>query len=173
MKNVLSFCAIGLFVISCSDAFCPGIVLPKTVTLKSSCGPQACGPQGAPLWGGEGGECCVEHDTRISRLQQADRDTDTRVMKLERTVGGLENVVVELCSALLYCDDVALMERQARRVGDIYLDADFETIRRPRMLRQELMSMMNKNNMSMKPLMYTWQNVRGNSRLRFSQDEVE
>ena len=46
----------------------------------------------------------------------------------------------------------------------------FETIRRPRMLRQELMSMMNKNNMSMKPLMYTWQNVRGNSRLRFSQD---
>ena len=165
MKNVLSFCAISLFVISCSDAFCPGIVLPKTVTLKSSCGPQACG--------GEGGECCVEHDTRISRLQQADRDTDTRVMKLERTVGGLENVVVELCSALLYCDDVALMERQARRVGDIYLDADFETIRRPRMLRQELMSMMNKNNMSMKPLMYTWQNVRGNSRLRFSQDEVE
>ena len=167
MKNVLSFCAIGLFVISCSDAFCPGIVLPKTVTLKSSCGPQPC----------EGGECiadcCVEHDTRISRLQQADRDTDTRVMKLERTVGGLENVVVELCSALLYCDDVALMERQARRVGDIYLDADFETIRRPRMLRQELMSMMNKNNMSMKPLMYTWQNVRGNSRLRFSQDEVE
>jgi len=106
-------------------------------------------------------------------FQQAERDTDTRVMKLERRVGGLENVVVKLCSALLYCDDVALMERQARRVGDIYLDADFETIRRPRMLRQELMSMMNTNNMSTKPLMYTWQNLGGNNRSRINQDEIE
>jgi len=55
--------------------------------------------------------------------------------------------------------------------NDIY--ALSSKIRRPRMLRQELLSMMNKNNMSTKPLMYTWQNVRGNNRLRFSQDEVE
>jgi len=160
MKNVLNICAIGLFVISCSDAFCPGIVLPETVTLKSN-------PMGSEQHIAE--SCvygCVEDDTRIRRLQQAEHDTDTRVMNM---VGGLENVVV----GLLYCDDVALMERQARRVGYIYLDADFETIRRPCMLRQELMRMMNKNNMTTKPLMYTWQNVRGNNRLRFSQDEVE
>jgi len=163
MKNIWFLCAIGLFVVSCSDAFCPEIVLPKSVTLKSS-------SKGSeqPV-----AESCMDGDTRIRRLQQAERDTDTRVMKLERTVCGLENIVVELCSALMYCDDVALMERQARRVGDIYLDADFETIRRPRMLREEVMSMMKKNNMTAKPLMYTWQNVRGNNRLRFSQDEVE
>jgi len=172
MKYVWSICTIGLFLISCSDAFCPGIVLLKssrlgTVTLKSSSISSE-----EPI-AESCVDSCVEQETRIRRLQNAERDTDQRVMKLERTVKGLENIVVEMCSALLYCDDVALMERQARRVGDIYLDADFETIRRPRMLRQELMSMMNKNNMSTKPLMYTWQNVRGNNRLRFSQDEVE
>jgi len=165
-------CTLGLFLISCSDAFCPGIVLLKSsrfgaVTLKSSSISSE-----EPI-----AEACldnsVEPDARIRKLQQAERKIETRVMKLERTVGGLKHVVVELCSALLYCDDVALMERQARRVWDIYLDADFETIRRPRMLRQEVMSMMNKNNMSTKPLMYTWQNVRGNSRLRFSQHEIE
>ena len=48
-------------------------------------------------------------------------------MKLERKIGGLESVVTELCSALLYCDDVALMERHARQVGDIYLDADYRS----------------------------------------------
>ena len=167
MKKIWCLCAIGFFVVSCSDAFCPGIVLPKTVMLKSSSkGSEQCIAESCM-------DGCFEHDARIRRLQQAERDTDTRVMKLERTVCGLENIVVELCSALMYCDDVALMERQARRVGDIYLDADFETIRRPRMLREEVMSMMKKNNMTAKPLMYTWQNVRGNNRLRFSQDEVE
>ena len=69
-------------------------------------------------------------------------------MKLERKIGGLESIVTELCSALLYCDDVELMERHARQVGDIYRDADYSTIRRPRMLRQELVSIMNENNMS-------------------------
>jgi len=168
MKNVLLVCAIGWFVVGCSDAFCPGIFLPENsrvgvVTLKSS----SIGSE-EPI-----AEPCVKPDARIRNLQKAERKIETRVMKLERTVGGLENVVVELCSALLYCDDVGLMERQARQVGDIYLDADFETIRRPRMLRQEVMNMMNKNNMSTKPLMYTWQNVRGNTRLRFSQHEIE
>jgi hypothetical protein len=114
----------------------------------------------------------TDPDTRIRRLQCVQHDLDLRVMKLERKIGGLESVVTELCSALLYCDDVALMERHARQVGDIYLDADFSTIRRPRMLRQELISIMNKNNMSTKPLMYTWQNLRGNNRARMNQDDV-
>ena len=167
MKNTFSVCAIVLLVISFSDAFCPSIVLPKTVTLKSKPVDSEQHIEESCAYG------CFDEDTRIRRLQQAERDTDTRVMKLERTVVGLENVVVELCSALMYCDDVAVMERQALRVGDIYLDADFETIRRPRVLRQEVMSIMKKNNMTTKPLMYTWQNLRGKNSLRFSQDEVE
>jgi len=98
-------------------------------------------------------------DSRIMRLQRVELDTDTRIMKLERKINELESVVQELCSALLYSDDMALMERQARCVGDIHLDQESGTIRAPRLLRQELIILMNRNNIPLKPLMNMWRPV--------------
>jgi len=38
------------------------------------------------------------------------------------------------------------------------LDASFTSIRRPRVLRQEVVQMMNPHSVADKPLMYTWTN---------------
>ena len=97
-----------------------------------------------------------DRDLRIVRLQQSEREHENRVMKLEREVKSLESAVRELCSALLYCDDIALMERQSRCVGEIYMDSDFSKIRSPRLLRQEISSVMQTHNIARKPLMYSW-----------------
>jgi len=77
-------------------------------------------------------------------------------MRLERRVSALESTLHDVCSALVMSDDVALMERQAVSIGDIYRDWSFNTARRPRVLRQEIMRAMHKNNMNVQPLMYTW-----------------
>jgi len=88
---------------------------------------------------------------------------ETRVLRLERRVTQLNAMIEDLCSALLYCDDVALMESNARSMGEIYLDASFTSIRRPRVLRQEVVEIMNRHNVAGKPLMYTWKNNRTSS----------
>jgi len=90
----------------------------------------------------------------------SDRVLETRILRLERRVAQLTSMIEDVCSALLHCDDVALMERQARGMGDIYMDSAFSTTRRPRMVRQEIVQIMNKHNISDKPLMYTWKNNR-------------
>ena len=100
----------------------------------------------------------VAAPTSASELEACARET--RVLRLERRVTQLNAMIEDLCSALLYCDDVALMERNARCMGEIYLDASFTSIRRPRVLRQEVVQMMNKHGVANKPLMYTWRNNR-------------
>jgi len=93
-----------------------------------------------------------------SELEASARET--RVLRLERRVTQLNAMIEDLCSALLYCDDVALMERNARCMGEIYLDASFTSIRRPRVLRQEVAEIMNRHSVVGKTLMYTWRNNR-------------
>jgi len=88
------------------------------------------------------------------------RSLQTQVTRLERRHLVLQALVEDVCSALLHCDDVALMERHARSMGDIYLDTGFTTTRRPRMVRQEIVQIMNRHNISNKPLMHTWKNNR-------------
>jgi hypothetical protein len=97
-----------------------------------------------------------DRELGIVRLKQSEREHDHRIMKLERQVKTLESTVRELCSALLYCDDIVLMERQSRCVGEIYMDSDFSKIRSPRLLRQEISNVMQTHNIARKPLMYSW-----------------
>jgi len=86
----------------------------------------------------------------------AERDIDTRIMRLERRLCSIESTLHDVCSSIVMSDDVALMDRQALCIGDIYRDGSFNTVRRPRVLRQEVMRAMHKNNMNVQPLMYTW-----------------
>jgi len=106
------------------------------------------------------------------RLQRAERDTDIRIVKLEREITKLETVIQELCSALLFCDDIALMERQARCAGEIYLDTYSSTIRAPRLLRQELSTIMHNNKIPKKPLMHAWR-PRETPNKKELQDEID
>ena len=84
---------------------------------------------------------------------------DIRILRLERRVNALTAAVQDICSAVMYCDDVALMEHNARAVGDIYLDSQLQTIRRPRLLRQEVGQIMLRHNISGRPLMNSWSRV--------------
>ena len=113
-----------------------------------------------------------DRDSRIMRLQRAERDSDIRIVKLERQIKKLETVVQELCSALLFCDDIALMERQSRCAGAIYLHTDSGIIRAPRLLRQELSTIMHNNNMPKKTLMHAWR-PRENQTKKELQDEID
>jgi len=102
-------------------------------------------------------------DTRLVRVQQEVRESNNRIMKLERQVKSLESVVREVCSALLYCDDIVLMERQSRCVGEIYMDSDFSKIRTPHLLRQEISKAMQNHNIARKPLMYAWRSKKSHN----------
>jgi hypothetical protein len=94
--------------------------------------------------------------TRLTFRASTDADIDTRLMRLERRVASIESTLHDVCSSIVMSDDVALMERQALCIGDIYRDGSFNTARRPRVLRQEVLRAMHKNNMNVQPLMYTW-----------------
>jgi len=113
-----------------------------------------------------------DRDSRIMRLQRAERDSDIRIVKLEREVKKLETVVEELCSALLFCDDIALMERQSRCSGEIYMDTDSGIIRAPRLIRQELSTIMHNHNIRKKPLMHSWR-PRENQVKKELQDDID
>jgi len=97
-----------------------------------------------------------EVERRILLLQKNKRDAETRLVRLEHKVLALESTVRELCSVIVYCDDIAFMERQARCLGEIYFDKEFEIIRAPRLLRQEIYQLAMKNNMTLQPLMHAW-----------------
>jgi len=98
-------------------------------------------------------------DKRIMQLRLSHRETATQILRLQRQLHGLESMVHGLCATLLHCDDVALMERQAQGIGDIYLDSGFGSSRRPRMLRQEIGVLMLKYNISVYPLQHSWMPV--------------
>ena len=68
----------------------------------------------------------------------------------------MESALSEICSAVLFCDDVALMEHQALGIGDIYIDSGFASTRRPRMLREEVKMVVRRHAIHVKPLMHKW-----------------
>ena len=64
------------------------------------------------------------------------------VRRLSGRVDRLEKALAAVCSAVLHADDVALSERAAAAVGDVYMDASLATSRNPRMLRRSLLQVM-------------------------------
>ena len=72
-----------------------------------------------------------QYGNKFTRLQTKD------FVRLERRVRRLENILHELCSAIVYSDDMALTERQMLQSGAIYQDPNNETSRLPILLRRE------------------------------------
>lgn len=64
------------------------------------------------------------------------------VRRLSGRVDRLEKALAAVCSSVIHADDVALSERNAAAVGDIYMDAGLATSRNPRMLRRSLLQVM-------------------------------
>ena len=58
-------------------------------------------------------------------------------MRLQGRVRRLETLVHDLCCAIVYADDMALVERQMLQSGPIYQDVTTENHRPPILLRRE------------------------------------
>lgn len=58
-------------------------------------------------------------------------------MRLQGRVRRLENLVHDLCCAIVYADDMALVEREMLRSGPIYQNPGSEIARPPILLRRE------------------------------------
>ena len=78
----------------------------------------------------------------------------------ERRVQGrvhrLEQLLNELCCAIVYSDDMALMEREILQVGNIYLDLSSNTTRRPFLLRREIADIAWKHGQPVSPPAHNW-----------------
>jgi len=134
-------------VLQMSVGFCttsPLVRLQSEIHLRQACVARA---QNMPvlLEKPQNSSCMLQH----AALQKSHAD-------LSRRVGVLENTMSEVLSCLLYCDDIALLERQASYIGDIYLDSGFTSTRKPRMLRPELRHVAETNGILMKPIMHSW-----------------
>ena len=88
------------------------------------------------------------------------------IVVLRRRVYALERLVSELCGAVLYSDDLAVLERQTSEIGAVYRDGGFAEYRRPVFARNKIEAVLKRNGFAASPFPHTWQcveRVAGNS----------
>ena len=83
-------------------------------------------------------------------------DNSRHIARLTNKVSVLEDTLAAVFACLLHCDDIALLERQASAIGDIYMDSGFTSTRKPRMLRQEIKGIAQAQGIQPKPIMHKW-----------------
>jgi len=96
------------------------------------------------------------------RPPPADDDTAAPAARRDRH----ERMLVELFSALLQADDVALLEREAHGMGFVYLDSNFSMFRAPLLLRNSVRELMHRYDLPMIPVERKWNPVPGNHTVR-------
>lgn len=89
-------------------------------------------------------------EQKFTRLEAKD------FMRLQGRVLRLENLVHDLCGAIVYSDDMALMEREILRSGPIYLDPNNETNRPPILLRREIADVAWRHGKPVSPPAHKW-----------------
>jgi len=90
----------------------------------------------------------------------------TEMVVLRRRVYALERLVSELCGAVLYSDDLAVLERQTSEIGAVYRDGGFAEYRRPVYARNKIEAVLKSNGFAASAFPHTWQcveRVPGNS----------
>lgn len=88
---------------------------------------------------------------------------DGDVERLRGDVIRLECLVLELCGALVYSDDVALLERTTSALGPIYRDATFTAQRRPVFARKAVEVVLANRGLVAVPPMRAWRPAPGAS----------
>ena len=69
---------------------------------------------------------------------QPTRGENIEMLRLRQRVDRLEKAISRVASAIIFADDVALNERAAYAIGNIYLDASLTSSRSLRLLRHEV-----------------------------------
>lgn len=85
----------------------------------------------------------------------------SRIAQTEIKAQRVENMIVDLFAVVLHADDCALLERQARGIGPVYLDTAFNMTRQPFLLRNGVREIMQKYSLPLRPLERKWNPVTG------------
>ena len=85
--------------------------------------------------------------------------TEADFVALKRRVGMLENLVSELCGAILHSDDMSLLERNTAAMGSVYRDSSFSTFRSPAFARRRIESVLQKYHVTAKTQPHVWVNA--------------
>jgi len=85
--------------------------------------------------------------------------TEADFVALKRRVGMLENMVSELCGAILYSDDMSLLERNTAAMGSVYRDSSFSALRSPAFARKRIQSVLQKYHVTAKTQPHVWVNA--------------
>lgn len=87
----------------------------------------------------------------------------SEVERLRGDVKRLECLVVELCGALVYSDDVALLERTTASLGPVYRDGSFTAERKPVFARSAVEHVLANRGLVAAPPVRAWRPVPGAS----------
>ena len=71
-------------------------------------------------------------------------------------VSRLETLIHELCSAMVYSDDVALMEREMLQAGAVHMDLSSNLTRQPILLRRVVSDIARKHGQPASPPAHNW-----------------
>jgi len=82
--------------------------------------------------------------------------TEADFATLKRRVGQLEKMVEDLCGALLYSDDLSLLERNAAAMGSVYRDGSFTESREPVFARNRVESVLQTYGVFARPQPHRW-----------------
>lgn len=82
--------------------------------------------------------------------------SDTEINNLKVDVVRLETLVRELCGAIIFSDDLIVLERQTAALGIIYQDGNFESRRNPVFTRHVINEILNKRGLVAVPFPHTW-----------------
>ena len=75
---------------------------------------------------------------------------------LEHRIVLLENMILELCTALVESDDIKLSERETSKIGIIFLDSNLTMSRTPIFLRTQVMKIVEKHEEKRKNIKKKW-----------------
>lgn len=79
---------------------------------------------------------------------------------LRADVARLERLVVELCGALVFSDDLAVLERTSAALGPIYRDGNFSEVRRPVFTRRAIETVLAARGLTAAPPVRSWRTLR-------------
>jgi len=85
---------------------------------------------------------------------------------LENRIKRLENILRDVCGAIMYCDDIAVMERKTAQHGVVYKGVRYSEHRNPVFMRRAIHNILLDYQMIATPLKYTWHTNYTNTKIQ-------
>ena len=94
--------------------------------------------------------------TRDAGVEPRTAALERELRELRRDVAVLREVVQGVSGAMIFCDDMALRERELLINLSVYADLNLTSTRPPALLRRTLLGVLNAHQLSPTPLMSNW-----------------